>query len=544
MKVSPFAAALVAVLLTACPSFAAVLRVPQQHASIQAAIDAAQAGDTVLVAAGTYRERIRLKPHITVRSDGNDAFGKFGLLRAEAAILDGGGDGEKTPGVLMAEGSTLDGFTVTNVGVYDDALWKKHHATRGDDQPHEPIGHFGAPAIGAVGVNCTIVGNIVHHNGDTGIGLRGAKDKRCSPRVVGNHCYRNMGGGIGSMEGSTGWIENNVCFENFYAGIGHSGASPIVVGNRCYENVRAGIGVADGGAPILRDNHCYRNRRAGIGNRGQGTAPIIEHNECYENGMAGIGSEEQAAPIIRGNNCHHNQMAGIGAQDGATPVIVANTCRENVEAGIGLRDDATAVVVLNNCRNNQAAGIGVRSGANGVLCFNQCEENKLVAIGLPDRASAVIHGNELSRTGGGAPPLVAIRGGAKALLSENTFRGGGVAGLLVEGEVLAEKNRFLGRGQEQGTAIWVWKGSSATVLTNQFSDYRHGVDASGSQVVISNNEAQGFQGIAFVVKQSTQPAHLYGNRVISANREDQAVKVEGAAGIVSDNLRKDPPATK
>jgi hypothetical protein len=542
MKAFLLAAALGAAHLFANACWAEVRRVPQDHASIQAAIDAAQAGDVVLVAAGTYRERIRLKPQMIVRSDGNDTGGKTGLLRAQVTIIDGGGAGEKTPGVLMADGSTLDGFTITNVGVYDDALWKKHHATRGDDQPHEHIGHFGAPAIGAVGVNCTIVGNLVHHNGDTGIGLSGVKDKRSSPRVVGNYCYRNMGGGIGSMEGSTGWIENNVCFENFYAGIGHSGASPMVVGNRCYENVRAGIGVADGAAPILRGNECYRNRRAGIGNRGQGTEPIIEQNECYENGMAGIGCEEHASPIIRNNNCHHNQMAGIGAQDGAAPVIVGNRCRENVEAGIGLRDDATGVVVRNSLTKNQAAGIGVRAGANGVLCYNECAENKLVAIGLPDRASAVLHGNDLSRIGGGAPPLVAIRGGAKALLSENTFRGGGVAGLLVEGEVLAEKNRFLARGQEQGTAIWIWKGSSATVLGNQFVDYRQAVDANGAQVVAAGNEAQGFKGVAFLVKQSTQPAHLYGNRAISANQEDQAVKVEGAAGIVSDNLRKDPPA--
>ena len=33
----------------------------------------------------------------------------------------------------MAEGSTLDGFTVTNVGVYDEGSWNRHHATHGAD---------------------------------------------------------------------------------------------------------------------------------------------------------------------------------------------------------------------------------------------------------------------------------------------------------------------------------------------------------------------------------------------------------------------------
>ena len=56
--------------------------------------------------------------------------------------------------------------------------------------------------------------------------------------------YRNMGGGIGSMKESTATIEENVCFENYYAGIGHDNASPLVINNTCYENIRAGIGAA------------------------------------------------------------------------------------------------------------------------------------------------------------------------------------------------------------------------------------------------------------------------------------------------------------
>ena len=44
------------------------VRVPQDHKTIQEGIDAAEDGDIVIVDAGTYRERIQLKPGVTVRT--------------------------------------------------------------------------------------------------------------------------------------------------------------------------------------------------------------------------------------------------------------------------------------------------------------------------------------------------------------------------------------------------------------------------------------------------------------------------------------------
>lgn len=57
---------LAAVILFACSwsiAAAETIRVPHDHKSIQAAINFATPGDTLLVEAGTYHERLRLKPH-------------------------------------------------------------------------------------------------------------------------------------------------------------------------------------------------------------------------------------------------------------------------------------------------------------------------------------------------------------------------------------------------------------------------------------------------------------------------------------------------
>lgn len=652
--------------LAASAVVADTIRVPQDHKSIQSAINAAEPGDTVLVSTGTYRERLRLKSGVALKSEGDDAKGKLGLKRAEATIIDGAVNGSTGPGVLMAEESTIDGFTVTGVGKYDDESWNQHHATQGEEQKEEPIGQPGTAGITVMGVErCSVRNNIVHHIGYTGIAILGAKDKRVSPHIYRNVTYRNMGGGIGSMKKSTAIIEANVCFENFYAGIGHDDASPLVFDNVCYENVRAGIGISDGARPIVRHNTCYQNRRAGIGVRtGEETQPIIEHNicyendmagignrdeaqpiirhnkcyknkmagigsrdharaviehnECYENGMSGIGSRLGAAPVIRHNKCYKNKMAGIGSREDARPVIEGNECYENLMAGIGSREDAAPVIRKNRCYRNVMAGIGSRLGAHPVIvdndCFenemagigsregaapvirrnhshsnrmagigsrlgsrpvivdneshknnmagigvrdretvavivgNRCLENRLVAVGLPDGATAFIHGNELKRTDGGAPPIVALRGGAHAVISNNLIREGGVAGVLVSGTALISGNQFEGRGaNKQGSAIWLPFGgsfdfeSTVVVSENRCSGYRNLMNANKSNVTATNNTARDFSGPSLIVKRPTAPARVYGNTAISDNPKNTAVDVDGAdADSTRSNVLRKP----
>ncbi len=462
------------------------LRVPDDHGTIQAAIAAANAGDTILVAPGTYRERIVLKPGIVVRSAGTDGTGKLGLARAEATIIDGGNEAEGPPGVTMAEAATLDGFTVTNIGKYDGEKWQKHWDESGRNQGHEQIGNFGVPGIAISGATCTVVNNIVHHIGDTGIAIRGAEGKRCTPLVAGNVCYRNMGGGIGSMMGSAAIIDGNTCFENFYAGIGHDGASPMVTGNECYRNIRAGIGISEGASPTVRHNRCYGNRRAGIGIRtGTATRPLVEDNDCYENEMAGIGSDEEAAPVIRGNRCYRNKLAGIGCRDHSSPIIAENHCYENGAAGIGL-NSSNALLLRNRVERNNAAGIGISEASQAYVIENTCLENRLVAVGIPGGGEALLQNNTLVRTTG-MPPIVAVLGKAKAVLNGNTIKGGGVAGVLLDGQLVAIGNVIEGDGG--GSGIVVGESSEATLSGNRISGYRNEVRDAGANARIVDEQS-------------------------------------------------------
>ncbi|MCA9053161.1 MAG: right-handed parallel beta-helix repeat-containing protein [Planctomycetaceae bacterium] len=492
-RVSTSTLAMMFILLGATLAAAKTVRVPADHPNVQSALDAAEPGDVVSVAAGLYRERLRLRPGVTLTSDGDDAPGEAALQRAERTIIDGGGSGD-APGVVMAEGSRLDGLTITNVGSYDDDVWRQHFESRGEKLGDDE-GAAGAegtvPAVQIPAVNCVVTRCIVHHNGDVGIGVNGRDDAAAVPLVAENLVYRNMGGGIGVAGGAQAVIERNICRENLRAGIGCRASAPLIVGNLCTGNVRAGIGCREGARPVIRDNRCHNNRRAGIGIRMENTAPHVAENECIENGLA-----------------------GIGVRDGAAPLLIRN-----------------------ECRSNERAGIGVESGARPSLQDNRCIDNRLVAIGVIGNSTATIIGNELTRTGGPAP-LIAVREGSTATIQQNRLSGGGVAAILVQGTANISDNTFTARSDNQGTAVWIWKDSTAGIHDNTIDGYRTAVKADQSRVTITGNQVRRFQQVAIIVNDTPEPACIYGNTAVSEHQTDRVVKVTGTPGVVSDNHLK------
>src|SRR5438093_5325639 len=92
--------------LTAHTARAATINVPAGQPTIQAAINAASNGDTVLVAPGTYRENINfMGKAVTVTSSGGPA----------VTTIDGSAAGSVvTFDTNEARSSLLSGFTITN----------------------------------------------------------------------------------------------------------------------------------------------------------------------------------------------------------------------------------------------------------------------------------------------------------------------------------------------------------------------------------------------------------------------------------------------
>ncbi|MBI3824312.1 MAG: right-handed parallel beta-helix repeat-containing protein, partial [Planctomycetes bacterium] len=532
---------------------------------------------------------------VTLRSAGDDSFGKHGRMkRVEQTVIEHAGADAKGPAVVMAEGSVLDGFSVTRAGVFDQKEYDHHYATSGELLPDErgAVGVKDAvPAVAVPDVSATVQFCMVHDNGHAGIGCTGKNNKS---RIYKNIVHRNMGGGIGSADGAAPTIEANLCFSNLRGGIGNRNSKANILNNEAFNNVRAGIGIREGATPIVRGNKCYHNRRAGIGIRMKGTNPIVEDNDCYANEMAGIGSRDGAAPILRNNRCYKNQMAGIGARDGARGVIENNECYENEMAGIGARNDAAPTIRFNKCYKNKMAGIGARDGARPLIDSNECYENEMAGIGARDGAAPIIRANKCykNQMAGigcrlGARPVIVdndcyenllagigAREGALPIIQGNRCTKNELAGIgcrerafgLIEGNE-CRHNKAAGIGARAGAvvmllhnkcldnnlvAIGLRNASFAYILDNDLA--RTGgmppliAVREGSQALIAGNRLNG-GGVAGILVDGT--ARIRGNRFEGAGKAGSAVwgwdkadlviignRVDGYRNLINSNGNK------
>ena len=191
--------------------------VPKDAPNIRTALERAEAGDTVFVLKGVYKESI-------VLSDGVALIGES----VNETIIRGNGRGEVVKG---ADKAVLRNFTIEN----------------------------GEKGILCANVSMTIEHNIVRDNKGTGI--------HCLvtlPTVRNNVVYRNRWTGIfcETVRSLNTIVENNILVENNYCGMMLAGNSEIIVQNNVFlGNKQYGIFVNEGARKSrIIYNDFYMNR--------------------------------------------------------------------------------------------------------------------------------------------------------------------------------------------------------------------------------------------------------------------------------------------
>jgi len=304
---------------------AAVILVPADHPTIQQAIDAASAGDTVLVSDGVWS------------GEGNrdlNLRGKAITVAAAGGIADC---------ILAPEGS--------------------------EAEPHRAFDLSRNEGRSAVIRGFTIRGGHVAGDFDEddggGIRLRGS-----SPTILDCIFFDNgsggTGGGIACLEGSDALIEGCTFNDNsgFDGGgaVGCEASSPVIRDNLMIYN-----GVYRAGGAIL----CYR-----------GSSPEITGNEIVESTAefgGGIYCGYECSPLIEDNVISGNSSAfeggGIHCNDGATPRIRNNLLRGNVSTlggALAIADLANPLVEYCTFYGNQALVGGAIDIFEGAAVIKGC----------------------------------------------------------------------------------------------------------------------------------------------------------------------------
>jgi hypothetical protein len=204
------------------------IRVPADQPTIQAGVDAAMPGDSVVVAPGTYVERINFSGKaITVVSASGPTVTVIDGSRGGAVVTFGSGEGR---------GAVLRGFTVTNGG------------------------GFSGGGIAVSNASPTIESNVI--TGNTGCDGIGINVNFGSPRIAKNEISWNVrsgcSGGVGGAGikvggASAALIEENVIADNSLTG-GSGG----------------GISLFAAGVPVVRNNVIVRNSVSGVSPAAQG----------------------------------------------------------------------------------------------------------------------------------------------------------------------------------------------------------------------------------------------------------------------------------
>jgi parallel beta-helix repeat protein len=246
-----------------------IIYVPDNYPTIQAAVNAASPGDTIIVRDGTYTENVNAnKDHLTIQSENGP----------EATIIQAATYSDVC--AVTADYANIRGFTVTggHIGI--------HLSNTQGCQISENLctdNYWGIRLDSCQDI--TLTRNDIHYSGDWGIYL-----SYCSGNTIKENDSSLNGAANIRLDDS-----NNNVVEN----------------NNCSLSVWNGIILAGSNNNTIKDNICSDNDWSGIDLSPSCSQNTLRGNTCSGNGHYGILIAESSNNVVTNNTCIHNAMTGI-----------------------------------------------------------------------------------------------------------------------------------------------------------------------------------------------------------------------------------------
>lgn len=313
---------------------------------IQAAIDSAKAGDTILVRPGVFGERLVVGP-------GKDRLRIIGAGPTESTI-DGSGLG-CSHGITVngSDFVTLAGFTITG---FDEGgvLVTSNRAVIHGNLIREN-GRFGVQVIGS--------GNLVRKNtvvDHDALGIEIAGGTRNF--IIANHVARSQGPGIRvQSDAPYTLILDNYLLEND-KGLALFAPGSWVLSNRLSQN-QVGIELAAVN-PLLYGNVCTGSASEGLVGDVRGLVAI--KNKLLNNGTHGVavrmGQPDQdsalADSLLYANQISYNSAHGVSATPSLIhSLLLCNSLDGNSDDGLFMGGGDSNRVLFNTAKGNLGPGV-------------------------------------------------------------------------------------------------------------------------------------------------------------------------------------------
>ena len=320
-------------LITTAAEAQTVRKVPGDFPTIQAAINAAQAGDTVRVAPGIYVENINFS---------GKAIQVVSAAGADVTTIDGGlADAVVRFITQEGPGSILEGFTIRNGrGLLNDGGGIRIASSSPTVRRNRIVNNSGCSGVGiAINFGSPVIqGNIIRDN-------------------IGSGCSGGVGGGgVLVLGGGSAQILDNIISNNMPAGL-----------------YGGGISLWAAGTPVVRGNIITGNRvqyeGGGIGMVNHSAAQIVQNVIVGNSAQQGGGiywSGSNPGPTLTNNTIvdnDSNQGSAIYSDgfSGSTPVtnniIIGKTGQAAFSCGSGSGTNPPTLT-FNNVFSDQAAAFG------------------------------------------------------------------------------------------------------------------------------------------------------------------------------------------
>ncbi|MFN4218289.1 MAG: right-handed parallel beta-helix repeat-containing protein, partial [Candidatus Bipolaricaulia bacterium] len=346
--------------------FAKTIEVPKDYQTIQAAINAAQAGDLILIAPGTYKENLTIRKSIELRG-------------ADAGVIIDGSRSRSAPTILIqrTRDVIIQNLEITggrrgiqversqNVIIKNNLIYKNRRQgilITGNSQGTQIIENRildTAPDEG------NVLGN--------GIILNGDKDAR----VINNFIARSAWSGLRLLS-AVAHIENNTFEENRYYGIEiwpnwvdspDVPSQATVLSNTLKNNIRAGIFITEESVAEIRNN----------------TILDTQANSDNQYGH-GIWVADGAQVSLAENTVTGSQGHGLFFESGritlgANAVTLSAGCGLYIEDGVWLTPTRSASLELSDNQQGAACGTprSLRGGSTSTLASAALEPGEATA---------------------------------------------------------------------------------------------------------------------------------------------------------------------